>query len=177
MTDPAYSEKYTRQDYQRWDGDWELIEGSAYAMSPSPGYTHQYINGKIYRLLDEQLETCTQCHAVIETDVELSQDTVVRPDSMVICYEPEERLTRAPELVFEVISPTTARRDELLKFELYQTEGVKYYVLAYPDSRKAKVFQLMEGKYRKLGDYSAETITFQLSACQIDFDFNFIWRK
>jgi Uma2 family endonuclease len=177
MTDPAYSEKYTRQDFQHWDGNWELIEGSPYAMSPSPTFHHQYVNLKIARQLDEQLESCTQCHAVIETDVELSQDTVVRPDSMVICYEPEEQLTRAPELVFEVISPSTARRDELLKFELYQTEGVKYYVLTYPDSRKAKVFHLIEGKYRKLGDYSAETITFQLSACQIDFDFNFIWRK
>ena len=118
MTSPAYSEKYTKQDFHHWKGDWELIEGDAYAMSPSPGFTHQYINGKIYRQLDEQLETCTECHAVIETDVELSQDTVIRPDSMVICYEPEEHLTRSPELVFEFISPSTARRDELLKFDL-----------------------------------------------------------
>lgn len=178
MADQAYSEKYTKQDFQSWSGDWELIEGSAYAMSASPGFQHQFINLKIARLLDEQLESCPQCcHAAIETDVELSQDTVVRPDSMVICYQPEERLTRSPELVFEVISPSTARRDELLKFEIYQSEGVKYYALVYPESRKVKLFQLIDGKYRKLGDYSDEAVTFQLPPCEIDFDFSFIWWK
>ena len=177
MTDLAYSEKYTKQDFLSWQGDWELIKGSAFAMSPSPGFSHQYTNGKIYRQLDELLEECSQCQPVIETDVELSQDTVVRPDTMVICYEPEERLNKAPELVFEVISPSTARRDELLKFELYQIEGVKYYVLIYPQAQKAKLYQLIDGKYRKLGDYSDETVMFQLSFCKIDFDFSFIWRK
>lgn len=177
MTGIAYSEKYTKQDFQHWQGDWELIDGSAFAMSPSPTFPHQYINLKIARLLDEQLESCPHCHAVIETDVELSQDTVVRPDSMVICYEPDERLSKAPELVFEVISPATARRDELLKFELYQSESVQYYVLVYPEARKAKLYQLTDGEYRKIGDYSDEIVTFQLSVCQLDFDFSFIWWK
>ncbi len=177
MSDLAYSEKYTRKDHRQWSGDWELIHGDAYAMSPSPAFIHQYISLRIARQLDEQLEHFPQCHAVIETDVTLSEDTVVRPDSMVICYEPDEVLNRAPELVFEVVSPTSARRDEILKFDLYQTEGVKYYAIVYPDSHKAKLFELVEGKYRKIADFSDETVKFGLSACTLSFDFSFIWRR
>jgi len=52
----AYEEKYTISDYQTWQGDWELIYGDAYAMSPSPVYIHQFVNGKIFRQLDEKLD-------------------------------------------------------------------------------------------------------------------------
>ena len=173
----AYSEKYTIKDHAIWDGDWELVRGEAFAISPSPLYDHQYINGKIFRKLDELLDDCTQCHAVIETDVTLSEDTVVKPDSMVICYEPEQRLTKTPDLVFEVISKSTAKRDEILKFDLYQTEAVKYYVLVYPESNKAKVYQLIDYKYQKMGDFTDEHFLFELKGCDINFDFNFIWRK
>ncbi len=172
-----YIEHYTVSDYRQWQGDWELVRGSPYAMTPSPTFTHQRVVLRIARLLDEMLEKCLACHAVFETDVEFSEDTVVRPDCMVICYEPEgERLTRVPELVFEVVSTSSARRDELLKHELYQREGVTHYVLVYPDKRKAKVYRLVDGVYRKVGEYSMETLLFELSKCAIDFDFGFIWR-
>lgn len=172
-----YSEKYTVEDYQEWKGDWEIVHGEAYAMSPSPLYDHQYITGKIFRQLDEQLDNCPKCHAVIETDVTLSEDTVVRPDSMVICYEPEDKLTKSPELVFEVTSKSTAKRDEILKFDLYQNEAIKYYILIYPNSKKAKLYELIDYKYRKIADFTDEHYHFELSQCTVDFDFNFIWRK
>jgi Uma2 family endonuclease len=172
-----YIERYAVSDHRQWQGDWELIHGSPYAMTPSPTFTHQRTTGNIYRQLAEAVDECPACHAVFETDVEFSDDTVVRPDCMVICYEPEgERLTRAPELVFEVVSTSSARRDELLKHELYQREGVTHYVLVYPDKRKAKAYRLVDGVYRKVGDFSKETMLFELSECAIDFDFGFIWR-
>lgn len=173
----AYSEKYTVEDYRLWQGDWELIRGEAFAMTPSPNFLHQQISGKIFRQLDEKLEKCTHCNAVFETDVEFSEYIVVRPDCMVICYEPEDKLTKAPELVFEVISKSTAKRDEILKFDLYQSEGVSYYIIVYPEHRKAKLYELIDFKYQKLGDFSDEHFKFELSRCSIDFDFGFIWRK
>jgi Uma2 family endonuclease len=177
-SNPAqYIERYSASDHRQWQGDWELIHGFPHAMTPSPTFMHQRVALRIARLLDEMLEQCPACHAVFETDVEFSEDTVVRPDCMVICYEPEdERLTRAPELIFEVVSKTSARRDELLKFDLYQHEGVAHFVLVYPDQRKAKVYQLMDGAYRKVGDFSREVRLFDLSKCAIDFDFGFIWQ-
>jgi Uma2 family endonuclease len=172
-----YDEYYTKEDYNQWEGDWELIEGMPYAMAPSPMYGHQFVNGKIYRLLDELLDDCPHCSAVIETDVEFCDDTIVRPDSFVICYEPKERLDKAPKIVFEVVSKNSIKRDEKIKFELYQNEAVEYYILVYPDNQKAKIYQLKEHKYVKIGDFSSETYKFDIGKCNIEFDFDFIWRK
>lgn len=173
----AYVEKYTVTDYRAWEGDWELIGGNAYAMAPSPDFEHQSVSLKIGRQLDETLESCAWCHAVIEMDVELADDTVVRPDVMVICYEPSARLNRAPDIVFEVISPSTAKRDEILKFDLYRREGVKYYILVYPDGKKAKCYRLQDGEYIKVADFGDELFRFELEKCAIDFDFGFIWKR
>ncbi len=177
MSNLAYNEKYTVEDYNIWEGDWELVYGDAYAMAPSPMYGHQFVNLKIARQLDEKLDNCDQCHSVIEMDWQVSNDSIVRPDSMVICYEPDEKLTKAPEIIFEVASKSTVRRDEVLKFNLYQEEGVKYYILVYPESKKAKVYELIDFVYRKIGDFSDEVFTFKVDRCKIDFDFSFIWRK
>ena len=172
-----YREYYTKNDYEQWEGDWELIEGVAYAMAPSPVFSHQHINLKIARQLDEELEECPECYAVIEMDWEVSEETVVRPDSMVICYEPDERLSKRPEIIFEVISPSTARRDEILKFDLYRREGVPFYLLVYPEQCKAKLYRLEDYEYRKIGDFSDESYRFELENCAIDFDFSKIWRR
>jgi len=177
MSNLAYIETYTKDDYNLWEGDWELIYGQPYAMSPSPMYGHQYVNMKIARQLDEKLDNCKSCNAVFEMDVEFSDDTILRPDCMVICYEPIDKITKAPEIIFEVISKNTAKRDETIKFEVYQNEGVKYYILVYGDIKKAKVYKLHEGRYIKVSDFSDETYTFELDKCSIDFDFNFIWKK
>jgi len=177
MSSLAYEEHYTREDYEKWEGSWELIYGNPYAMAPSPMFGHQYTNMKIARQLDEHLDDCPKCYALFETDVEFSDDTILKPDSMVICYEPQERLNKAPLIVFEVISKSTAKRDEQLKFEVYQNEGVKYYILVYPDGKKAKVYKLHDNRYVKEGDFSDEHYEFILEKCKIDFDFNFIWKK
>ncbi|KIM07187.1 MAG: hypothetical protein KU38_10655 [Sulfurovum sp. FS08-3] len=173
----AYSEKYTIEDYNGWEGDWELIYGEAYAMAPSPMFGHHFVNLKIARLLDEALDNCPHCYATMEMDWDVSSDTVVRPDSMVICYEPNERLTKAPEIIFEVVSSSSAKRDENLKFALYQEEGVKYYILVYPHSKKAKLYKLIHAQYQKIGDFSQERYSFELEKCTIDFDFGFIWKR
>jgi len=45
----AYEERYSIEEYEQWEGDWELIYGDAYGMAPSPGFEHQSISGKIFR--------------------------------------------------------------------------------------------------------------------------------
>ena len=177
MSNLAYIESYTKYDYDKWEGEWELIYGYPYAMAPSPMFNHQYVNMKISRQLDESLDECNSCYALFETDIEFSDDTILKPDSMVICYEPQNRLNKAPEIIFEIISKSTIKRDERLKFEIYQNEGVKYYILVYPDVRKAKVYKLKDGKYIKVSDFSSEKYEFVLDKCKIEFDFNFIWKK
>ncbi len=177
MSNLAYREYYTKDDYVHWEGDWELVDGIAYAMSPSPMVTHQFINMKIARQLDEKLDNCKFCHALFETDIEFNDDTIIRPDTIVICYEPQERLNRTPDIVFEVTSKSTVKKDEILKFDLYEKEGVKYYALVYSDGKKVKLYKLENYKYVKIGDFHDETYLFELDKCSIVFDFGFIWKR
>ncbi len=172
----AYIEHYTIEDYALWKGDWELVDGMPYAMAPSPIVTHQSINGKVFAQLNELLEECEECQALFEIDWTVCHDTVVRPDTLVICYEPDEKLTKKPELIFEVTSPSTVLKDEKVKFEIYEREGVGYYILVYPDDKVAKVYELKEGRYIKMGDFSDEKAKFLLDGCEIEFDFSKIWR-
>jgi len=171
-----YYERYTVEDYRHWKGEWELIYGTPYAMAPSPMVTHQSINMKIARQLDEAFDSCPNCQVLFEIDWEVNSDTVVKPDTLVICYEPDERLTKKPELIFEIASPSTIKRDETLKYELYQHEGVAYYVIVYPEKRVAKLYRWHEGRYIKEGDFSDESYTFDLDGCHVAFDFTRIWR-
>ncbi len=173
----TYTEYYTVEDREHWQDDWELIYGSPYAMAPSPLVTHQSISMKIARQLDEQLDNCPKCQALFEIDWEISSDTVVKPDTLVICYEPDEKITKKPELIFEIASKSTVKRDETLKFELYEQEGVEFYVIVYPKKQMAKLYQLKEGRYLKVGDFSDERYEFELKKCKIDFDFSKIWRR
>jgi Uma2 family endonuclease len=169
---------YTIADYLQWEGDWELMDGQPVAMAPSPALGHQLLSAVIFRQIDESLDHCPHCQALFEIDVQFAEDTVVRPDVLVICYTPEgDRLTRAPDLVFEVISSKTARVDEVIKFDLYRREGVAHYVLVYPDAKKAKVWRLMDGNYRKVADFHDETHHFELSKCSFDFDFSRLWKR
>jgi Uma2 family endonuclease len=177
MLAERYIELYTLEDYQQWEGNWELIYGSPYAMSPSPLVTHQNINMKIARQLSENLDNCPNCQALFEIDWEVTSDTVVKPDTLVICYEPDEKLTKKPELIFEIASKSTVKKDETLKFELYQQEGVEFYVIVYPKKQVAKVYKLKDGRYIKAGDFSDKMYEFSLDSCNINFDFSKIWRK
>jgi len=167
---------YTYDDYKNWQGEWELVKGVPYAMAPSPVYEHQFVSGKIYRQLDEKLDECKWCEAVYEMDVKFSEDTVLRPDVAVFCYPIEDYPTKAPDIIFEVISKNSIRMDEEIKFRIYEEERVKYYIIVYPKDKKAKVYKLNNSKYEKVGDFSNEIFEFDIK-CKIKFDFSKIWRK
>ena len=171
----AYEEHCSVEDYRQWDGDWELIGGRPYAMTPSPGVTHQRIAGRIFRQLDEGLDACEHGTALPEIDWEIANDTVVRPDVIVVCHQTGERIVRTPALVVEVVSASSARRDEELKFELYQREGVPFYLLVYPEKALAKIFRLADGRFTKLGDFHTERATLPIRGCDVTLDFASIW--
>ncbi len=174
-----YLPHYTYEDYCLWDGDWELINGIPYAMSPAPTIKHQSISNKIARYLDEALEDCKLCQALLPIDWKISEDTVVRPDNLVICDKPTNKayITKAPKIIFEILSKSTAAKDINLKFHLYEKEGVRYYIIVNPDENMAKVYELCNGKYIKMCDASQEKVEFELPECgaKIDFDFSKIW--
>ncbi len=173
--DLAHLPQYTLEDWARWEGDWELIEGLPYAMVPSPSVTHQAVGARLVRRLGEALDACPDCLVLYETDWEVSNDTVLRPDCLVVCDQRGERIRRPPRMLFEIVSMSSAARDERLKFEIAEREGVPYYVLIYPERRIAKIFRWREGRFVKAGDCSEESFDFRLGACHPSLDFSRIW--
>ena len=113
----AYQEYYTLNDYQDWEGEWELIEGMPYAMAPSPTVTHQTVSFNIATNIKEQFNNenggCDKCCILMETDWYVSNDTVVRPDVMVVCQSVDEKVMVTPEVVVEIVSTSSTKRDEV----------------------------------------------------------------
>ena len=173
-------EYYTYYDYVNWEGKWELIDGSPYAMAPSPMRIHQNIAYEISRLLGNIIDEkgCDECEVIGEFDYKISNDTILRPDVVLTCRETSEYyLTKAPQIIFEVISPSTARRDEEYKFHIYESEKVKYYVLVYPDDLKAKVYKLDGKEYDKQGDFTIEEYLFDDIECPVTIDFKKVFKR
>jgi len=133
---------YTYDDYKTWEGKWELIHGIAYNMSPAPVKKHQKISQRIGWLLENALTNCPRCEALLPVDWRISDDTVVQPDNLVVCDEDMEGayIVKAPLIIFEVLSKSTAAKDCNLKFELYEQEGVKYYAIVDPKRKQRKTF-------------------------------------
>ena len=171
-------EHYTYEDYKNWKGDWELIYGIPYAMAPAPVKKHQLISGAVLTQFNNQLENCHYCDVLIEEDYKINENTVLKPDVSVVCNDLNPKfISKAPEIIVEVISPSTAKRDEELKFSIYEFEKVKYYILIYPDELKAKIFELKEDKFSKTGDFFNETIEFDTSCGKIKIDLKRVFKR
>lgn len=101
-------------------------------MPPSTFGRHQWIAGQILSQFNQQLQhqACSDCFALVETDWIVAQDTVVRPDIAIVCGRfPEQYINSAPRVVVEVLSESTQHKDRTAKFDLYQREGVHYYIM------------------------------------------------
>ena len=164
MALPKFKEedRFTYADYLSWDDDkrWELIDGEAFCMSPGPNRLHQKWLGELHRQIANYLEERPYEVYLAPLDVRL-QDlpdasdedtiTVVQPDIMVVCDRDkldDRGIKGAPDLVVEIISPSTAKRDITVKHQLYQRHGVKEYWLLYPNDRTLLVYKLSEeGRY------------------------------
>lgn len=173
-----YLPSYTYADYKDWQGKWELYEGHPVAMSPAPMINHQGIAFEMAHQLRISIDECNRCLVLCEEDWKLSDDTVLRPDAVLICDEPHDMyITKAPEIIIEVISKSTAKRDENYKFDMYEKEKVKYYIIVYPDDLRAKVYKLEGSKYDKQGDFSYETYEFEETLCKASINFSKVFKK
>jgi len=151
---PEYT-RYTYEDYCTWDDDkrWELIDGVPYAMS-APSRAHQEISSQLNRLIGNFLvgKPCKVFAAPF--DVRLNFDTrddiVVQPDLLVVCDKSkldDKGGIGAPDMVIEILSPSTAALDRFLKFNRYLQAGVREYWIVDPDSKTVSVYVLENDKY------------------------------
>ncbi|MBI4756027.1 MAG: Uma2 family endonuclease [Betaproteobacteria bacterium] len=129
--------RFTWADYCTWHEDeaWELIDGTAYAMSPAPSTKHQTIAGNMFGALLQRLRGRPCKPFIAPTDVKLSDLDVVQPDILVVC-EPSRitptHIEGAPDVVVEVLSPATSAKDLRQKKALYERCAVREYVVVDP---------------------------------------------
>jgi Uma2 family endonuclease len=154
--------QHTYADYLGWPEDvrYELIDGVAYLMAPAPDLDHQDVAGEIYRQLANSLQHNPCRPYIAPLDVRLPKvdetdeqvDTVVQPDVLVVCES--SRLDRrgvrgAPDLVVEVLSPSTASHDHVRKRRVYERAGVREYWLVHPVDRMVTIYRLEGAEYGK----------------------------
>ena len=150
--------KYTLADCLGWEEGTrgEIIDGEAVMMAP-PSTAHQLISMELARQLANFLEgrKCRVLPApfavrLFERAGDKPEDvqTVVEPDLSVVCDS--AKLDKygcrgAPDLVVEVLSPSTQRHDRLVKLDLYQRAGVREYWIVSPEEQTVQVLLLRGG--------------------------------
>lgn len=171
-----YRPQFTYEDYCRWEGRWELIEGMLYAMSPAPAPRHQIVNGNLQSIFTNSLrQYCNKCRAYIPIDWKISEDTVVQPNMLIACKDIDKQyLDFTPVLTLEILSPSTAFKDRHEKFELYEQQGVPYYVIVDPKSKKIEIYELKVGTYYLMAT-DPLMIEFTFDGCKAPVDFTDTW--
>lgn len=139
-----FAPHYTIEDYRLWQGDWELWNGLAIAMTPSPGRKRQAVLVALASELRHALRAAGgDATVLVELDWIVSNDTVVRPDVLVVCGDaPEGHLRQPPDLIAEVLSPSTRRNDLTYKRQLYADQAVGTYLIVDPQSRTIECLSL-----------------------------------
>lgn len=168
MALPRYIPHYTVEDYEMWEGHWELWSGVPIAISPS-SRRHQQVASNLHFILRQTLAgaDCEGCEVLYETDWRIEQDTVLRPDMLVACHhEPSRFVEQPPQFVAEILSESTRQRDLLYKRDMYQSLGVNYYLTIDPEAETYQLLQWTSGGYQE-----ADTNRLDLhSDCAVNLD-------
>ena len=141
MSNLAYSYDLTDEP------DYEIIDGQTYMMA-RPNVNHDRVQANVRRIFDNYLKG-KRCRTFGEVDVFLSDDDNVIPDVMIVC-NPEIIKKRGifgtPDLIVEILSPSTAHKDRIMKLAVYEKYGVKEYWIISPEAKSVDVYILKDGK-------------------------------
>jgi Uma2 family endonuclease len=163
-------EKFSYADYLIWKDDrrWELINGEPLLMSPAPNRIHQTVSRKLEFQIETYLQgkTCEVFYAPF--DVRLAEpDTrtediihVVQPDLLVVCDPSKLDIhgcLGAPDWIIEIISPSTASHDHIVKRAIYERFGVKEYWIIQPVDRIVMVYRLTSERFYGKPDVYSES--------------------
>ena len=167
MTLLAKNARHSFADFLVWPEaeKAEIIDGEAVMMAP-PSRIHQKISGELFRQLANYLDgkVCEIYAApfavrLFEKDGDRPEEvgTVVEPDISIICSRDnldKHGCKGAPDMVIEILSPSTLRHDRLVKLGLYQRAGVREYWIVDPENRSVQVLlQDGNGIFRPYEDY------------------------
>ena len=147
--------EYTLEDYYRLPEDQrvELIDGVLYEMT-APTSAHQIITGLLYAKLlahvTENKGTCLPIVSPVDVQLDCDDKTMVQPDVVVVC-DRDKVIRRciygAPDFVVEILSPSTRKKDMIIKLNKYLNAGVKEYWLVDPDKKSVLVYDFSHDNY------------------------------
>ncbi|GHV80456.1 hypothetical protein AGMMS49944_22470 [Spirochaetia bacterium] len=174
-----YRSDYTYADVLEWDEDFraEIIEGELYMMSP-PVRKHQGLLGQLYLQLAIFLKG-KPCKVYmgpfgvrLHPRKDLRDKTLLEPDISVICdfSKLDDRgCNGAPDLIIEILSPSTSTKDKVRKYNLYLDAGVREYWIVDPKAETVQVYVLENGRYVAASYGDADTIAVTvLPGCTIN---------
>lgn len=154
--------RFRYADYLTWPEDerWELIDGIAYAITPGPDLAHQDVSSELLRQIANFLHggPCKVLAAPFDVRLpETNQEdadiiNVVQPDLSIICDTAKldkAGCRGAPDWIIEILSPSTAAKDQDIKRTLYERHGVREYWLVHPTDLTVMIYRLAHGAYTK----------------------------
>lgn len=133
----------------------ELIDGKIVMMSSRPAINHERIQRNILRIFDNYLHG-KHCEAFGKAEVWLDEKNHFIPDAMIVCNPDiigSHHIDGAPDLVVEVLSPSTYDRDMTVKMAAYARAGVKEYWIVEPEARRVAVHLLKGDAYELSASY------------------------
>lgn len=171
MGEPLKKEfgNYTYEEYLRWPEQerWEIIDGMAY-MSAAPSRKHQEVQVELIRQFSNYLvdKVCRVYGSPFDVRLAQKDDTdkdirnIVQPDVTIVCDPSnldDKGCKGSPDLVIEIISPSTASIDYIEKLSLYEKYGVKEYWIIHPIDEIVMIYALEDNmKYGRPTIYSKE---------------------
>ncbi|MCL2235530.1 MAG: Uma2 family endonuclease [Defluviitaleaceae bacterium] len=136
----------------------EILDGKIVKLEPSATAGHNRVG---VRLINKFSNNPTGCEVFYETDVILSKKDRVRPDIIVVCdqnkIDSNGWVHGAPDLIVEILSPSTSGRDKKYKKKLYEKHGVHEYWIVDIKAKRVEVFLLTDGRYELDALYEAHT--------------------
>lgn len=146
------TQRFSWNEYREWPEEerWQLIDGHPFRMSAAPNIRHQRVTGNLYRIIANLLSGKPCVPFIAPTDVVFDDYNIVQPDVLVVCDKgriTDANIQGAPDLVIEVLSPSSSFMDRKLKLELYERFGVPEYLLVDPMGDLAERYRLVEGRY------------------------------
>jgi Uma2 family endonuclease len=166
---------YTYEDYTRWEGRWEIIEGIPFALTLEA--QHQRITSVLLYVFNIELKKYKHHIVYPFIDYLVKDGIVLQPDMLVVCKEITKKyLDFPPVLVAEILSPATALKDRHTKFGLYEAQQIPYYLIIAPEEETVEVYQYENGAYQLQQTGHDFQHNFLLEDCSITIDFTEIWQ-
>lgn len=168
---------YTYNDWVNWEGQWELIDGFPYAMSPMPLPKHQRIAAAVSSEFYNALKNCKRCNVYQPLDYKISDEIIVQPDMLVVCDTINKKyLDFPPALIVEILSPSTALKDRHSKFTIYENQQIEHYIIISSEKEEVEIYTIENGTYRLKQTGRELSYTFSFNAdCTATIDFKEIW--